>query len=945
MLAMALALGLFGFWALLGRAMLALLPGQRPALQDLLLAPAAGIAGAVLPVHFLSRAGLPVGTFGIVLAVVLAVAAGALLLGCRPAVPWRRCAGLLLLLLLALFLTGGPMLEFGFGWLGVCNGDMASYCGSARWFLDHGYADFPPAQAIVDGRDASHLPWMLHVLGLVRAGSELLLAWVASVTGLLPDQAFMPLLVSFHLALVCATGGLVCSGDRPGRSAWWACLLVALSPLTNLGTFYQLLGQVPGLALLCALTVVLLQPRTEPGWRAIVRDGLLLAVLGSGLLVVYPEVVPFLGGGFVLYLLAAALRRQAHPGRLLGGLGVAVLGVLLLFRERIVEPLAVMVHHAVRAGITADGMSRLFPMFLKPAGVCYLWGLLPLGGPLPGGAWTGAGVVLGVGLLLAVVVAALLLLRRLEPVAAVTLTLVAVGGVFLVRANGFGLFKLSMYIQPFLLGTIVLGWTRLVRGKLLHAGGLLLLALLGLPAQRTYSTFSRGEGPLAEVPHAAKGRLADELRQLERLRPDGTALVAHRYPCLARLEMSHLPEARVSMPGRQCLIRARGLHGHPMRTFLSPDTFEAALALAGVLEQRCREHQIDLLDPAAPGAAARFVLNTFGRSAHGPPDYDLVLALHHDLDVVNRRHAPPARKDILLHRRGEEARNWLVWVPSDLGEHYEHLRGRISLYKMEPDPMLPGHTFAAQGRYALFEVVKPTPGARLCLELSTSPGPGSDRCLPPAAVVGTERVLLAAVGRGSARLFSAPLTPRRVEGYPFLLLDLGVDGGQFSELDGRRIVAFTRAISLVSAEEHARLRPPSWVQAFPADLAHPDLEYSGIYEDGWASEAAYLWLSQPAGAGQVAVRGLVPQIDTPSFHTTLRLLVDGREVARRVLGCGPFEITAPVPSDRCPPAGRRKVELHFSAVQALPAGDGRPAAAQLFVVGFEKPPTQAHQPR
>ena len=37
--------------------------------------------------------------------------------------------------------------------------------------------------------------------------------------------------------------------------------------------------------------------------------------------------------------------------------------------------------------------------------------------------------------------------------------------------------------------------------------------------------------------------------------------------------------------------------------------------------------------------------------------------------------------------------------------------------------------------------------------------------------------------------------------------------------------------------------------AFPADLTYPDLEYSGIYEDGWIAESAFFSLSQPDERG------------------------------------------------------------------------------------------------
>jgi hypothetical protein len=76
---------------------------------------------------------------------------------------------------------------------------------------------------------------------------------------------------------------------------------------------------------------------------------------------------------------------------------------------------------------------------------------------------------------------------------------------------------------------------------------------------------------------------------------------------------------------------------------------------------------------------------------------------------------------------------------------------------------------------------------------------------------------------------------------------------------------------------------------------------------------------------------MVPLIDNQGFTTELRVLVDGQEAARKTLGLGDFELRAPAP----PGAGRRRVELRFSAAQRLPPPDARSVAARAAFVGFE----------
>jgi hypothetical protein len=175
---------------------------------------------------------------------------------------------------------------------------------------------------------------------------------------------------------------------------------------------------------------------------------------------------------------------------------------------------------------------------------------------------------------------------------------------------------------------------------------------------------------------------------------------------------------------------------------------------------------------------------------------------------------------------------------------------------------------------------------------------------------------------------------------------MGVEGQQFADArdglmrlygadvarDRRYLVAFVRDVSAVPEEEYQDLAAPSKVGSFPGDLRDQDLEYSGIYEDGWVSEMSFFMLAQPEGPSRVAVRGVVPMIDDPAFQCELSVLLDGRELTHQKLLPGRFDVEAPVSADK---ASRRRVELRFSGVQQLPPPDGRPAAARLDFVGFD----------
>lgn len=195
-------------------------------------------------------------------------------------------------------------------------------------------------------------------------------------------------------------------------------------------------------------------------------------------------------------------------------------------------------------------------------------------------------------------------------------------------------------------------------------------------------------------------------------------------------------------------------------------------------------------------------------------------------------------------------------------------------------------------------------------------------------------------------MISPPLLPQQIAGRSFLALDMGMDGLPFPDersglmrlygsaihVDPRRLVAFARDISLLSEQDYARLSPPSSLSSFPRDLAHPDLEYSGIYEDGWTSEHASFTLTQAPLTSTLLLRASVPNI-TPNFQTHLTVSLDGRPIARRTLAPGPFELRVPATPDARTPA-RRRVELQFATPQRLPAPDRRLATILLSSIGF-----------
>jgi hypothetical protein len=788
-LALAFAIGLVCIWGLFGWATLALYTRRRSC-QNLLLAPAVGLAVTLFPAFWLNRAGLPVARFGPALTVGLVLASAAVILWRRPPASLRHFAPFGVALLVAGLLTGHPLLTFGFDWLSHANGDMANYALMAVRLLNHGFAD-PPA---------------------------------------------------------------------PGTLA--------------------------------------------------------------ALLMVYPEVTPFFALAAAAYLAQQMARRQIRPATL-GWLLVpaALVAIAALNRQGRGVLSFLLVQARWGAMAPPDPTETVIPYFLIPSGLAQLWGLQAIGSVIsePRMSLT---IALGAVLLLLIAGTALRLAWRGEPVALIATVMLAVGiRLFAVRAP-YGLLKLAMYAQPFLLGTLAIGWLAVAPRGVRRVLPLLLLGVSNLLVQLAYVNDSRGSGAVVDVRNGSALRINAEFRRA----------VAEAAPTALDLDTPNLVLSMLPTLYRR---------GTPS-TFLGRDFF------LGVLERRRgppSTRQRFIL-PDGSDTANEFSVLTPESSAEGAPGGALALTTGQE-SVFNRRRLGADRREAVLIRPYAEVSNHLVFVHSRLGQHYYAYTDwrRVGLFRLETDPLYPGRSMAGLGRHLLLRIVNPSPAVRLATEVTASLERDGDNRLPPATLIGTERAALPLVGRGSARVFSAVLTPQQIAGHAYLAIDMGVEGhlipiprtglmnlyGRDVAIDARRLVVFTRDVSPVTDEEYATLTPPTGVARFPEDLANPSLEYSGLYEDGWLAEHAYVNLTRPAGSGALVIQGGPPPGPVGPARE-LVVLIDGHEAARRTIAAADFSLRIDAP----PGPTRSRIDLVVSAIQRLPSPDNRPVGLRLRSIAFER---------
>jgi hypothetical protein len=942
-LAFLFVIAIFLFWAAAGFAIVSALGTRQNLLQNCLLAPVTGMAVTVILVLWLNCAGLPVRYAGPITSIILTMGALYLLRRLRPVVPLRQLRPFAGAILLSTVATGFPMLWFGFNWVSYCNDDMANYCLGAKFFLNHAHFPMPRSGDVLTDRDPSLLYWGSYSLGGVRHGIDELLAWACSLTGLSPHQAYMPLILAFQLALVAAAGALVLWSKSFRRSAALTCVLIGLCSLVTLGTLYQLLGQVSGLALLCGCAVMLLRkPPRRKG--PILLSGILLAALGM----MYPEALPFVVLSFVLYHGVRATRERQVVPKALVYVSLAG-GVTCLLLNIIGIGTALTLFEQLR-GLAPTSLEAVqFPYFLTPAGFAYFWGFRGMGEP-PTGVVLDIGVILGAFLFLVVIAATVWLTWRGLPVAFVCFVMLVLAFRLFVTRSDFGLFKLAMFVQPFMLGTLCVAWGWLMqrfRGNaaLRRLWILALIAVVGFGmkgfAYYTISSMGYGNRGPVELPYASAEGLLDQLQNLQANRKVGEGYLSDTSNVvLAKFQA--LYDRPVYFPAQEFFhnIGLPDVSWNPYFRILGHDF----LGVLQVRNSQFVERSFDM--HGALPSSNRFVVrrrDTIGLVTK-------VIETPRTVTIVNRRSNLRSNGKFLDVVPLTTERNHLLFIASQFGNTYygaglDRPAGRVSMYRVEDDSYYPGETMASLGRDSLFRILNPSQRVRLVVEFTATLNGDRRNTIPDASVIGSKRLMLSSSGRGSARLFSDVIDPQWIEREPYIMLDMGTWGFLFPNsrswitglwgtgvrMDPRHIVGFSRDISLISDHDYLEMSPPSALLQFPKDLRNPALEYSGLYEDGWTAEAGYVVLKESAPADKLALSLMVPRIGQDQASSECVVSLDGVEVARRRLNAGTTSFELPVKS--CPGC-RHKVELHFDRALSLPAPDGRPVSALVRYIRF-----------
>jgi hypothetical protein len=972
MIALLLVISLFLYLTWIGQAVISLLRLRLGVVWSWFMAPTVGLALIVTIITRLSVWGWPVKTFGPWLTVGLLVGATAILAWRRPKLPWRQLAPFFIIAVGNLFYTGWPLLRFGFNWISYGNDDMANYALTADRFLNHGYYEFPHL-ADLSGRDLTQSYWYFDALAQIRSGSDLLIAWVASITGLNVHQVFMPTILMLGLLQLFALGALAIFFGRHRRWTLIAFFLLATSPLFGLGIFYQLIAQVGGVALLLATASALISTKSLSA-----RKALLAGLLACGMGIVYPEVSPFL----VLAILLFAVRvvstdRVRLPRYALFVAGTAIITFVLLGPNTI-EFLSTLLDQSSRQlGQTTASLKNqeigilLFPWTMVPSFVPTIFGLHTYG-------TVGTDPVLSIEIAAGFILLSYTLWRIARstmlnaPAGYLGAVMAPLGFMLFFKEVNFGLFKLAMFIQPVVALALAQDMTRLLsqarRSIRLVAGFVFIVFFIStIPAFIHYGQGSAG-GAGGDLAHAVNGSQLGvafhppKNLHYEAIESDLIDLVNAKMLALytkgietrfiSRDFMRPIIGSGSRLFGSQFFHIIINQRDATARITVQP-SFLGFLLPSEFLTTNVPDYRFPLLSAAG---------NTWTDTALRPGEHNarLFVTLRTGIEDFNNSNPGDGwiTQNLYKYKLENQLHNRLVFIHSTLGQHY-HIAdyyNNIAIYQSEPEPITGNTTyFHGTGRVSLFRVINPSSLLRVIVDFTRSPLGASNNQLPEkAAIIGAENYPIPFVGNGSARVVSPPIKPELLQHEAYLTLDFGEDTqpiptpktglmrlyGNGVNLDYRRMVGYTRDVSVLTEEQYLALPRPTKISQFPQDLFHySGLEYSGLSEDGWIAGDAYCKLG-PSHPGQLlSFRGLIPA--APKFlgqGVDLTISINGKSSSTTHLMPGEFALDCPINET----SAITSVAFHFSDAQVCDAKtDQRLVSALVHEIAINDSPNPA----
>jgi hypothetical protein len=925
-----IAIAVFIAWSCIGGAALSWTPAlDRTA--KILLAPILGIAAATIVLAGASIAGLAIASSAwLVLALLVAALVRIATRGLGGA---REAASIYAILLGGNICTAGlGLLLFGTAWQGYTNGDAAANAMAAEYFIAHPFFSTPSLAGLFAGTDYSTSAVLLNVAGGQRFGDVMLLALSARAFGQLPDQIYMAHGLALYCALLAAAALLVHVRGKSLRLTAITLLVLSASPLATYAYVNQLIGQIGGMGLAFAFAAIFDQFLRAPE-RA--RQFVLpTALLAAALCETYPESLPYAGLCALFLLIRHRVAARPPPWAAVAKFAGIVIALVLAFVSVYLPTVIYAVTNILAWGGITQGrtvdVNRDFDYAFVPDFFAYLPGFEFLREALPEPAATV--VIVAGALALIATVAFIYRTRQKYPLLVVSVLAAAlVFGLFFFRDNGFGAFKTMILMQPPLFAAVGEMVARVI--ALRRARYLIALAAASVALARGDAAYiARSLAPFGEIAHLAQ---ADVLGQLQRIRArtgeptilDPSDYLLRKFALLRPGPVPLLPaESFSGRVGTQVFLEM--VRRNPFARWL-PHMDGVVDALIAFYGRTYEKMTFACESPQNPV--------TFERpsAASTPGRWDVVFAGPGSVPLNARS---DAGRDDLLSLAEQKAGGFITFRASSLGSFYGHrsdgYAGPVALYTTEKDFALPASIVAATGRFALFRILAPPDGdARIALSYSRSPLGGGNARLAPITIYGEHAVRVAMAGGGAFNVTTPPLRPCMVGGDPYVLVDFGAEPSYFDKRepllyrmlgvrylpDVRKVSGYLRDLSVLPAHaaREALRAVPDLAQRWSYPAFDAAFDYSGMFEDGWMSDALTLHPRGDAAGKTLTLDFEVPSQFVEQHPATLTVEVDGNVVARQPLVQGPNKVVVYLPGPES------TASLSVDSPYTLQAPDGR----------------------
>ena len=942
-----LPLAIFLHFCILGKAFIVAVRFPGPSLRSWLISPALGFSLQILIVSIINQAGYPVEKFGRWEAIILSALAIGVLAWKRPSFNLKLLAPFMGVALLVLVYTGWPLLKLGLGWFSYCNDDMANYCLAAMRSLQHGFFDLPTVEELIS-KDYAQCYWFLHVANLMRYGSELLLTEVTAATGINAINIFMPTTIALGMSMPLATAALMRANHSKYKTMLLAAVLLSWSPLFLLGIFYQLIAQVAGLTLLCSTAALLITEKISWARRsALIRYAIVLGILGAALCITYPEITPFCGLGFFLWVIIKSIREKKFFWLPIAGVFFVGLIVAALLRYNVLTYLRTL-QEQVSSGSHSLESDLLFPYFLVPSGLSALFGFSALADQFENIEKGYFYFFLAMSSLIFFSLLVVRSLRRGRGAACIAVIMIGMGARLFYKNVGFGLFKLAMFIQPFIAIELALFFSNIALLPCLLGVGV--YCLLQFPIGVFYGVCSLGQpnARFVSIPQISESDFEIEKNATTtRFNLRSSHIVIEKLTaCLFDLHNQnsqslevHVPfESIMNVPAIAKEEFIKKYHPYGNEIFLAKD-------LAEKYSDMFYQRKILGTD----------VVQQVSQHVEGKEQEIRPMVGIEPLNQLQLRTNKKTRTPFFQQQYFFDNDIYLTFIASNRGEHFYGFKNlkNVSFYQSEKDPFWPTGSIAGIGRFFLFRVDDSSQPIYLRLAATRSIlGDNKTALFKNAIVKGKQDVSIELEGDGAANCYVGPITPVNIDGVDYIAVDFGEDGQPLSKstkgimgfygekrlVDPRYLVGYARDISAISAEEYKRMDRPREIKNFPKDLVTATtLEFSGWYEDGWISQNSYVILGPAQPGDSLVVKGVVPGIGSfISKDQEITVLVNGVQLGEKhLLKPGPFALTFPLSAGNEKKTST-KVELVFSSFEKLTAPDCRPAAAKIDYLGIGK---------